>query len=250
MSTFGYSVLLATALLAQPVQASDDAHIAAAVQHSARSEADRARDARDRPLELLSFAGLRPGMKTADIMASGGYFTELLSRAVGPDGKVLLLNNVPYDFPAREELKKRLGEQRLPNVERRVVEFGHMQLEPRSLDFVMIFMGYHDLYFSSPQQGWPTLDAGRFLDQIRQALKPGGLLLLVDNAARASGDASAAQNLHRIDEEFARRDLARHGLKFVRSWEGLRSPGDSRELSVFDPAIKGKTDRFVHLYRR
>lgn len=250
MTTIRYSLLLSALATISPAFGFDNTHIVAAVQHSGRSDADRARDVRDKPLDLLTFAELPAGAVAADIMASGGYFTELLSRAVGPEGKVLLINNIPYDFPARDELKKRLGEQRLPNVEHRVVELGHMQLAPKSLDFALLVMSYHDLYFSSPLQGWPTLDADRFLRQVRQALKPGGVLLLVDNSARPSGDASAAQNLHRIDEEFARRDLGRHGFKFVRSWDGLRAAGDTRELGVFDPAIKGKADRFVHLYRR
>lgn len=59
-----------------------------------------------------------------------------------------------------------------------------------------------------------------------------------------------AQTLHRIDEQFAIVDFRKHGLQWEAAIPVLRNPADDRSRHVFDPAIRGKTDRFVHLYRK
>ena len=96
-------------LASPPLLAADDvpAHIAAAVAAPERSAADREHDARDRPAEILTFAGVQPGMKVADVFGGGGYWTELLSRAVGPGGSVLLVNNAPYYNYGQKDSKPR-----------------------------------------------------------------------------------------------------------------------------------------------
>lgn len=76
------------------------------------------------------------------------------------------------------------------------------------------------------------------------------MLLVVDHSAKADTGSSAAQELHRIDEQFAIADFGKHGLALDTSLPVLRNPGDDRSKNVFDPSIRGKTDRFVHLYRK
>jgi predicted methyltransferase len=92
-------------------------------------------------------------------------------------------------------------------------------------------------------------DAGRFLEQIGRAVKRGGAFLIVDHAARAGTGSSAAQDLHRIDEQFAIADIEKHGFVLEKRWDGLRNADDERTVVVFDPKVRGRTDRFVHLYR-
>ena len=125
-----------------------------------------------------------------------------------------------------------------------------MKLGHNSLDGALIVMSYHDLYVSDPNEGWPPIDAGQFIDQIVTALKPGAVLLIVDHHARAGSGKNDTQALHRIDEQFALADFKAHGLKFVGSLDLLRNADDDHSKNVFDPAIRGKTDRFVHLYRK
>lgn len=220
-----------------------------AVGNKDRSAKDRERDARELPNEVLAFAGFKPGMKVADVFGGGGYYSELISYVVGPQGEVLLINNPAYTNFAKDETKERFTEGRLANVKRSVVETCNLDLGQGKLDAALIVMSYHDLYYYDPS-GWPRINAGQFLDQIQRALKPGGLLLIIDHAAKDGTGSSAAQDLHRIDEAFARKDIAGHGFKYEASFDKLRNANDDRAVVVFNPAVRGKTDRFVHLYRK
>ncbi len=242
---------IATFLLATPALAATDipANIAAAVAAPERSDKDRERDLRDRPAELMAFAGIRPGMKIADVFGGGGYWTELLARAVGPDGSVTLVNNSPYWNYGREDLKTRFKDDRLPNTRQRVVETRALDLGRGQYDRIVIFMSYHDLYWIEEENGWPAIDAHEFLRQLRSALKPDGKLLIVDHPAVAKSGKTAVQTLHRIEESFAKNDFQAHGFQLEKSWDGLRYPGDDLTKNVFDPAVRGKTDRFTHFYR-
>lgn len=244
--------LIAAALLilvSAPLQAADvSANITAAVAAAERSDKDRERDARDRPAELMTFAGITTGMKIADVFGGAGYWTELMARAVGPEGHVSLVNNSPYFAFAGKELKTRFDGNRLPNADQVTVETCNLKLGSMAYDMIVIFMSYHDLYYIDEKDGWPAIDASHFLDQLHDALKPGGRLLIVDHEAAAGSGSSAAQNLHRIDEEFAKKDIASHGFKLEKTWDGYRNSTDDRTKLVFDPTVRGKTDRFTHLY--
>ena len=82
------------ALIAAPAPVLADHHAGAiveAVADPARPEADVARDAARKPAEIVAFAGVEPGMKIAEIAPGGGYYTRILSKAVGPQGKVYAL---------------------------------------------------------------------------------------------------------------------------------------------------------------
>jgi predicted methyltransferase len=245
-------ILLAALLVAAPLQAQPvPDHIAAAVAAPERSAKDRERDARDKPAEVLAFAGLKPGMKVADVFGGGGYWSEILVRAVGPSGSVTLVNNPGYFNFAKDDLKARFGEDRLKQVSRRVFEMSNMDLGREQLDLVVIYLSYHDIYWVDEEGfGWPKIDADRFLTKLHDALKPGGKLLVVDHAAAAGTGKAAAQDLHRIDEAFTKKDFASHGFLFEKSWHGLRNSADDHTKNVFDEAIRGKTDRFTHLYRK
>jgi predicted methyltransferase len=243
--------LLAGLLAAAPLGAAEiPDNIAKAVAAPERSAKDRERDARDKPAELLAFAGVKPGEKVADFFGGGGYWSEILARAVGPTGEVTLVNNVGYFNFGEEDLKERFKGDRLQEVKRRVVESPAMNLGKDQYDLIMIFMSYHDIYWVDENEGWPKIDANLFLEQLHAALKPGGRLLIVDHAAVPGTGSSAAQKLHRIDEAFTKKDFASHGFQFEKDWPGLRNTTDDHTKMVFDPSVRGKTDRFTHLYRK
>jgi predicted methyltransferase len=224
--------------------------IASILANPSRSAEDRERDARDKPAEVLALAGFKRGQTVADVLGGGGYYSEILSHIVGPQGKVLLVNNTGYDAFGKKGMAQRLGGDRLPNVVHVSGPSDALGLGDNVLDGAVIVMSYHDLYWVDEKEGWPKVDAAKFLDQIARALKPGGVLLVVDHSAKAGTGSSAAQTLHRIDEQFAVTDFAAHGLQLESSSQVLRHPDDDRSKNVFDPAIRGKTDRFVQLYRK
>ncbi|MGH8198521.1 MAG: class I SAM-dependent methyltransferase [Steroidobacteraceae bacterium] len=238
-------------LAAPPLQAAEvPAHIAAAVAAPERSDKDRERDARDKPAELMAFTGVEPGMKVADVFGGGGYWTELFARAVGTAGSVTLVNNSPYWNLGKDDLKTRFTDSRLKNARPRVVETRALDLGSGQYDLIVIFMSYHDLYWVEEEGGWPAIDADGFLKQLHTALKPGGRLLIVDHSAMPGSGKAPAQELHRIDEAFAKQDITSHGFELEKTWDGYRNPGDDLSKNVFDPAVRGKTDRFTQLYRR
>jgi predicted methyltransferase len=197
--------------------------ISAAVANPERSEADRARDLRDRPAEVLALAEFKPGMRIADIFGEGGYYSELLAYLVGANGHVVLVNNPAYQRFGTKDQAGRFKDGRLSQIERVLVPDDSLgtALGQNTLDGALIVKSYHDLYYEN-QDKFPHIDA----------------TLL------------AAQTLHRIDERFAIGDFRAHGFELIKTWDGLRNPADDRSKSVFDPAVRGRTDRFVHVYRR
>src|SRR3954471_4680373 len=152
------TLLLSTLLiLALPTLAADP-NIDQAVANPQRTAADRERDARDKPAAVMAFAGVRPGMVVADIFSGGGYYTELLAGAVGPSGKVLAINNVPYATYAKDGIAARYKDGRLKNVEQHLVEASYMNLPPKSVDLAVIVMAYHDTWWIDEKEGWPQIN--------------------------------------------------------------------------------------------
>ena len=221
----------------------------AAVAHPGRSAADLKRDSLDHPAAILRLSGIKPGMRVADVLAGDGYYSELASYVVGPQGKVLMINNAAFDHWS-EGLQARLKGDRLSNVEHETLDLNHMNLVPASLDAVLLIKVYHDLYWVDSGNDWPKIDTGSVLDQLARALKPGGILLLVDHSAKAGTGSSAASGLHRIEEGYAIKDFESRGLKVAAKSDLLRRPDDARDLISYKGPALGKTDRFVLVFRK
>jgi predicted methyltransferase len=243
------SALLCAVYLSTAVQASADVYDAA-VANPGRSAADVKRDALDHPAEMLRLAAIKPGMRVADVLAGDGYYSELVSYVVGPKGKVLMINNAAFDHWSEGPLQARLAAQRLANVEHQTLELNHIELAPASLDAVLLIKVYHDLYWVDAQGEWPKIDTRGVLDQLARALKPGGVLLLVDHSAKSGSGTAAATPLHRIDELYAIKDFESRGLKVEAKSDLLRRPDDMRDLISYKGPALGKTDRFVVLFRK
>ena len=249
---FAIAVSLCSAflLMGAPATAADEYD--AAVKHAGRPAADSARDSLDHPAEILRLAGIKPGMKVADVLAGDGYYSELLSYVVGPKGHVWLINNLAFDNWSQPDLKNRLAGNRFSNVTAETVELDDMKLPAASLDAVLLVKVYHDLYWvnTNPKNPWPKIDVGGVLDQLSRALKPGGTLLLIDHSAKAGHGKDDAGELHRIEEAFAVKDFASHGFIVVAKSDLLRRPDDARDLISYKGPALGKTDRFVLVFRK
>jgi predicted methyltransferase len=241
-------VAIAMFSYASPIRAADSYD--AAVAHAGRSAADLKRDAVDHPAELLRLTGIKPGMHVADVLAGDGYYSELLSNLVGPKGQVLMLNNAAFDNWAGDDRKNRLAGNRLPNVQYRIVDLDHMDLGTATLDAIVLCKVYHDLYWVDPTGEWPKIDVPAVLDQLARALKPGGVLLLIDHSAKPGRGSADASALHRIEEAFARGDFEKRGLQVVATSDLLRRPDDARDQITYKGPMLGKTDKFVLVFRK
>jgi predicted methyltransferase len=224
----------------------------AALTHAGRPAADSARDSIDHPADMLRLVGIKQGMTVADVLAGDGYYSELLSYVVGPKGHVYLINNLAFDNWSQPALKDRLAGGRLTNVTQQTVDLNDMKFAPASLDAILLVKVYHDMYWvnTNPKNPWPKVDVNAVLNQLSRALKPGGVLLLIDHSAKAGHGNSDAGELHRIEEAFAVQDFTAHGFKVIAKSDLLRRPDDSRDLISYKGPALGKTDRFVLVFRK
>lgn len=212
-----------------------------------RSEADKKRDAVSLPCEMADLLPVKAGDTVLDLLGGGGYFSELLSQQVGAQGKVLLHNNKAYLPYVDKQLELRLANNRLPNVTRLDAEVDALPLAPNSIDAVYFVMGYHDMYHVDT--GW-KIDPKQLMADIFRALKPGGHMLVVDHNAPDNSGIASAQELHRIEAAYVRNELQNFGFELVTDSAVLRNNDDDYSKSVFDKAVRGKTDRFVFVVKK
>jgi predicted methyltransferase len=198
----------------------------------------------------LRLSGIKPGMQVADVLAGDGYYSELAGYVVGPKGRVFMINNAAFDHWSEPNLQTRVSSGRLANVQHETLDLNHMNLKPGSFDAVFLVKVYHDLYWLDPEGTWPKIDTAGVLDQIAHALKPGGVLVIVDHSAKPGAGKSVASDLHRIEESFAIEDIESHGFKVAAKSDLLRRPDDARDLVSYKGPALGKTDRFVLVFRK
>ena len=253
MRRLALSLVLAlgcTAASGPPAWRNTGAEIAAALEAPGRSAEDLERDARDHPEVTLALLGLAPGMRVIDVFSGGGYYAELAARVVGESGQVILHNNAAYLGFADKALSERLAARPFAQITRYDREIEAFDLIG-TLDAAVIVMAYHDAYWQpKPEEGSWSVTRDPLMAALFRALRPGGRILVVDHSAVAGSGSSAAQELHRIDEAFARADFERAGFRFVAASDALREAADDRATNVFDPAIRGKTDRFVLVFEK
>jgi predicted methyltransferase len=235
-----------------PAAFSADDPIDAAIA-STRMAGDREQDARRKPSELLRFLEIAPGHRVLDFYAGPGYYSELLSRVVGPTGSVLIYNNELYTQAAHHELLLRLARKRLRNAKRLNAPSNYLPLDSESLDRVLFVQVYHDIYWQPRDAAEPMGDAQKVLAILYRALKPNGLIVVLDHAAnQTSRDSltSVANRTHRIDPKVVIEDFAAAGFEFVGESAALRNVGDDHSKSVFDPSVRHHTDQFIYKFRK
>ena len=216
-------------------------YVSDAVNSATRPAADRELDSSRKPEQLLTFFGIKPGMKVADLWAGGGYTTELLARTVGPQGKVYSQN---MEFSERfkkagEMWQARANEPGMSNVVEITKPFDSPDLlpvPPGSLDAVVINMNYHDMVGRG-------FNRDRINHAVFAALKPGGIYGLVDNSAKPGTGASDTDTLHRIDENFEVSEIEKAGFRLAATSDVLRNPQDPRTEPFWK--VNHSQDRFV-----
>lgn len=198
-----------------------------------RPQEDKDRDAMRKPRQVLEFAGIGAGQRVLDMIAGGGWYTEVLSAAVGPEGHVIS-QNVPR-FADRVGVPLKARAERLGNVEIVFSDLADLDVgEP--VDAALTALNLHDFYNKGEEQGQMLVDAAY------KALKPGGVFIVIDHVGIPGQDNS---KLHRMEPGPARAMLERAGFKIEAESDMLSNAADDHTLPVFDPSLGRNTDRFL-----
>jgi len=204
-----------------------------------RPDGDKARDGARRPYQVLTLAGIQEGWTVLDVAAGGGWYTRVLSAAVGPSGKVIsqvgpraLQNN---NGQAARDLAASLG-----NVEPFFQDMA--EVPAASVDAAVTALNFHDAYNFRGEAGAQT-----FLKDIFNALKPGGTAVIIDHAGTIEMDNT---NLHRIPAVIARAQIQAAGFQIVRESDILHTTADDHSISSDDATLGRNTDRFLFVVRK
>jgi predicted methyltransferase len=237
--------LAANAAPAAPIPDS----ISAAVEDNSRPGTDKVRDVNRMPAETIAFAGVKPGDMVGELLPGGGYYTRILAKVVGAQGHVYAFAqkqpaNAPADLPdINVRIRALATEPGFGNVT--VVEQPLTNVTfPVPLDLIWTSQNYHDFH------NLPGLDIAVLNKQIFDALKPGGVYLVLDHAAAKGADISVTKSLHRIDAETVKKEVLAAGFKLDGSSKLLAQAADPHTAAVFDPSIRGKTDQFILKFRK
>ena len=244
------ALLLAPADAAAPRRAAAP-DFAAAVSAPGRPAEAVALDEGRHPAEMLAFMGLKRGDSVLDYGAGTGYYSEIMGRAVGPTGHVSAW--IPPLATSREKVRNLYAgiHQRQPNVSVYTAALDTFPFPAGAFDFVLMHLEYHDAYWQSDRFQVPRIDPNQLLRAIYDSVKPGGTVAVVDHVANPGGDTRAVvEALHRIDPATVRADFERAGFVLEAQSDMLRNPQDDHSKLVFDPSIRGHTDRFVYRFRR
>jgi len=184
-----------------------------------------------------------------DVWPGSGDWTRLFSEIAGPTGRV-------YSFVPAElahfkndpvgQMQALAKEPGLENVEVVSADLVALPNRSQSVDVVWLHLFYHDLHTALLQMKGAT-PAG-FNRAAHERLEPGGFYVIVDHVATSATDASHAQSLHRIDPAVVRAEVETAGFVLEAESTVLANKDDPHSTKVFDPSIKGKTDRFAYRF--
>lgn len=247
-------LLIATAALAlSPVAAPASAQstLSAAVADTANRTADNLKlDESRKPAAVLQYFGLERGMQVLDIFGANKYWSEIMAPVVGPKGHVTVWqptqslsdkNRAPFEeFAARAK-----------NLTLISSPFEAPELPAGKFDFALINLDYHDTYWENAERKIPRQDPNAWLKRLYAAMRPGAVVGVIDHIAGPKSDPrDSAEKLHRIDPEVIKADFKRAGFVLAGTSDMLRNPADDHSLLVFDPKIRGKTDRAVLKFKK
>ena len=246
----GSSVAWTAAAPARHAASQAAVSIAAAVANPARDPDNVKLDAGRKPAEVLTFLGLKRGMHVLDLFGGNRYWAEIIVPVIGPKGSYTVWEPTQF-YNDKGKAAFEAFEAKNPNVTIMVSPFETHTLPKNFADFVILNENYHDNYWQSPKLGIPRMDPASFLKDVYAAMKPGAVIGVIDHVASPNGDTRATvEKYHRIDPNVVKADFKRAGFVFVKSGDLLRNPADDHTLPVFDPKVRGHTDRFIFEFRR
>jgi len=241
----GLAVLLGAAALGGCTQKWDTGNTATADTRLAR---DVALDARRHGPEIAAFAGVKSGDKVIDLIPGGGYWTRTFARIVGPAGHVYGIWPKPYAMESGSDVKRyaaAAGTPAFANVSASTQPATSLTA-PEKVDLVFTSQNYHDY----PDKFMGSIDPAVLNKAVFDALKPGGIYLIIDHAAAAGSGMRDTDTLHRIDPEIVKKQVTAAGFVFDGESKLLANVGDDHSKPVFDKSIRGHTDQFIYKFRR
>jgi predicted methyltransferase len=199
--------------------------------------------------ELIRFARINAGSVVIDVYPGDGDWTRLFSDVVGAEGRV-------YSFVPAEvahfkndpvgRMRALAKEPGRENVEAVSADLVAMSDALQPADVLWLHLFYHDLHTSLIQARGAT--AARFNRAVYERLKPSGSYVIVDHAAAIGAGTNDAQSLHRIEPASVRAEVEAAGFALDAESTMLANKGDLHSVKVFDPSIKGETDRFAYRF--
>ena len=245
------TALLALLLAAPTAAMAAPADVTAAVAAESRPAEATALDASRKPAEVLGWLGLERGDRVLDYFTGNGYYPDIIARAVGPEGAVVGWNS--DSFGANPKISAALDaiHGRSPNATFTSSSRADFAVPANNFDLVLLHLVYHDAYWESEQFKLPRIDPNDVTKDIFEATKPGGIVGVIDHVAAPGRDTRAeVEATHRIDPAVIRADFERAGFVFDGESDLLKNPQDDRSVNVFEPSIRGRTDRVVYRFRR
>lgn len=223
---------------------------AAAVSAAGRAEDDVKLDTSRKPAETLALMGLETGDAVLDFFAGGGYYSEIMATAVGPEGAVVAVN--PPHYVSSDEAKAKWADitARQSGVTLVQSQLGDYTPAANSFDFAMLHLIYHDLYWESEKYKIEKMDPAVFLGKLYTAMKPGGIVAVVDHVGNAGNTRAIVEKTHRINPATVKADFEKAGFVLEAESNMFANPDDDLTKSVFDPSVRGKTNRFAMKFRK
>lgn len=270
----GFAALAIGGFIAAAEAQTVPAYIAAAVSDANRPAADKMRDVNRKPAESLAFAGVKPGDKVVDFLAGGGYFTRILSKAVGPQGHVYAtapaagmggmggtapMGNMPTGnmpmggampqsggmpmggMAMADGLKAITSNPAYANVSE-LMQSPSKLIVPENVDVVWTAQNYHDLHNPG---GYHADDIAAFNKSVFDALKPGGIFLVIDYVAAPGTGFTESPMLHRGDPEATKAEILKAGFVFDGESKVLARPNDPHTMRAHE-----QDDQFMFRFRK
>ena len=243
---FAHTVFLANAqeMSATYIIPSDTpVHIREAVESNARTDEQRARDVGRKPAEVLTLTELNEGDIVIELASIGVYYTEILVEAVG-DGHVYMMD-MPWTDRIGGDVAREFDDAH-DNATYIQAHYNEVQF-PEDVDLVTNVLFYHELIRELPEG---NVDIPGLNEKIYAALKPGGIYLVIDHNAEAGSGWRDAQTTHRIDADVLREEITAAGFRLELDSDLLANPEDDQTQRIFQPGMRGNTDRSVLVFRK
>ena len=199
--------------------------------------------------ELIRFARVDAGATVIDVYPGDGDWTRLFSDIVGPKGWVYSFVPVEVSHFKNDPVGRMRTLAKEPGRENVVAVSADLVAIPevaQPADVLWLHLFYHDLHTALIQAKGAT--AAHFNRAVHGLLKPGGSYVIVDHAAAAGSGTNDTQALHRIDPASVRKEVEAAGFVLDGESTVLADKKDPHSVKVFDPSIKGKTDRFAYRF--